>query len=276
MRRLLTTLILVLAVTQPLYAASDKEPAPPGSVDGAPPQFTKFTAREIERGFMALAFGSDLRIGVRPRGIRRFDGPVRAYVLSSGSIDRSDAMKRVLAEYGASIPHLQVEMADSADAADLIVRLIDEKDFETALNDAFGHATARAFIARTDPQCMTSVKSQNDGVIARAESFIIVDQGDDVFFDCAYHEMLHAFGLSNHDQSNPWTTLNQNRMVGYLSVYDRSLLTLLYDPRLRPGMTMAEVRRVLPRIIRDLKLAVPGNPAGRPAAKPNRRPNPRH
>ena len=82
-------------------------------------------------------------------------------------------------------------------------------------------------------------------------SFVIVDKGEDVFLDCAYHELLHAFGLSNHDQHNAWTTLNQNRMVGYLTVYDRSLLTLLYDPRIKPGMTAREVRAALPRIIAD-------------------------
>jgi hypothetical protein len=88
-------------------------------------------------------------------------------------------------------------------------------------------------------------------------SFIIVDKGDDVFLDCAYHELLHAFGLSNHDQHNPWTTLNQKRMVGYLTDYDRSLLTLLYDPRIKPGMTVRQARAVLPRVIVELGLASP-------------------
>jgi hypothetical protein len=104
---------------------------------------------------------------------------------------------------------------------------------------------------------MTSVKSTADGRIVHSVSFIIVDKGDDVFLDCAYHELLHAFGLSNHDQHNPWTTLNQKRMVGYLTVYDRSLLTLLYDPRVRPGMTTRQARMVLPDAIADLGLATP-------------------
>ena len=84
---------------------------------------------------------------------------------------------------------------------------------------------------------------------------VIVDKGDRVFLDCAYHELLHAFGLSNHDQRNPWTTLNQDRLVGYLSVYDLALVTLLYDPRIRPGMSRASVRAALPGIIADLGLA---------------------
>ena len=101
------------------------------------------------------------------------------------------------------------------------MRLIDEKDFQSALQEAFGDKMARDFVVRTDPQCMTSVKSTADGKIVHSVSFIIVDKGEDVFLDCAYHELLHAFGLSNHDQHNPWTTLNQNRMVGYFTVYDR-------------------------------------------------------
>jgi hypothetical protein len=96
------------------------------------------------------------------------------------------------------------------------------------------------------------VKSNSEGRILRSVSFIIADQGDKIFLDCAYHEMLHALGLSNHDQSNPWTTLNQRRMVGYLTAYDRAMLTLLYDPRLRPGMSKREVRRLLPRLLSDL------------------------
>jgi hypothetical protein len=44
-------------------------------------------------------------------------------------------------------------------------------------------------------------------------------------------------------------------MVGYLTVYDRDLLTILYDPRLKPGMAPAAARRRLPAVIRDLGLA---------------------
>ena len=143
----------------------------------------------------------------------------------------------------------------TATPADIELRLIDEKDFHTALQAAFGaQASPATFVTRTDPQCMTSVKSTADGEIVHSVSFIIVDKGDDVFLDCAYHELLHAFGLSNHDQRNPWTTLNQKRMVGYLTVYDRALLTLLYDPRITPGMTAAQARAVLPELIAALGL----------------------
>jgi hypothetical protein len=255
MQRLFSALVILISLPAGALAASGQEPAPPGSFKDAPPQYTRFSTPELMRGFLALAFGSDLRIGSAPRGIRRFDRAIRAVVITSGSVDRVAAMRRVVAEYAEKVPGLHLSVAQTVAAADIEVRLIDEKDFTAALRSAFGAEITRAFIARTDPQCMTSVKSDADGAIVHAVSFIIVDKGDAVFLDCAYHELLHAFGLSNHDQRNPWTTLNQHRIVGYMSVYDRSLLTLLYDPRLRPGMTVTRVRAVLPAVIGNLGLA---------------------
>ncbi len=247
-------IVLLFISLSPALAASNKQPAPPGSFLGAPPQYTRFSTAELMRGFLALSFGSDLRIGAPPRGIRRFDHPIRLAVIGGGSVDRAAAMQKIVDEYAEKIPALRLSTAVAAADADIEVRLIDEKDFTSALRVAFGARITKTFIRRTHPQCMTSVKSSADGGIVRAVSFIIVDKGDDVFLDCAYHELLHAFGLSNHDQHNPWTTLNQKRMVGYLTIYDRALLTLLYDPRVQPGMTVRWARAKLPRLIQDLGL----------------------
>jgi Protein of unknown function (DUF2927) len=248
--------IAVALMTTAALAASGRQPAPPGAFSGAPDEYTRFTTAELISGFLALAFGSDLHIGARPRGIRRFDHPIRARVILSGSVDRMSAMQRILEEYARKVPNLRLTVT-ATQPADIEVRLIDEKDFRSALNAAFGVKVARTFIRRTNPQCMTSVKSGAAGDILRSVTFVIVDKGDKVFLDCAYHELLHAFGLSNHDQRNRWTTLNQKRMVGYLTVYDRALLTLLYDPHIAPGMTPRQARAVLPRLIAAHGLAAP-------------------
>ena len=73
MQRLLAAFCVLLLMLTGALAASGKQPAPPGTFEGAPPQYTQFSTAELARGFLALAFGSDLRIGARPHGIRRFD-----------------------------------------------------------------------------------------------------------------------------------------------------------------------------------------------------------
>ena len=255
MRRPLRALLIlaVLTAAGAASAASGKRPAPPTAFKGAPAEYTHFSAQEITRGFLALAFGSDLHVGAPATGLRRFDHPIKAHVLGGGSVDRKAAMERILREFAAKAPRLQLTVVPQAEKADIEIRLIDEKNFAGALRAAFGPRVASDFIKRTDPQCMTSVTSGPDGTIDHTISFVIVDKGEDVFLDCAYHEPLHAFGLSSHDQRNPWTTLNQNRMVGYLTVYDRMLLTLLYDPRITPGMRKERVRKALPAAIRDVE-----------------------
>jgi DUF2927 family protein len=254
MQRWLAGSCVLVAMTTGAFAASGQQPAPPGAFEGAPPQYTQFSATELARGFLALAFGSDLRIGARPTGIRRFDHAISVHVTGGGAVDRRAALSRVIGDYARAVPELHLSET-SAEPADIELRLIDEKDLQSALQAAFGANIARTFVTRTDPQCMTSVKSTADGKIVHSISFIIVDKGDDVFLDCAYHELLHAFGLSNHDQRNPWTTLNQKRMVGYLTAYDRTLLTLLYDPQISPGMTVRRAQKVLPGIIDELGIA---------------------
>ena len=258
----IVALAIILSLGSGVLAAGGKRPPPPGAFDGAPGEYARFTTAELMRGFLALAFGSDMSIGAKSKGVRRFTRDIRARIVASGSVDRRAAMEKIIAEYAAAVPNLRLRPVDSDVDADITIHLIDEKDFARAIDAALGRKTARAFVVKTDAQCMTSVQSDREGEIVAAISFVIVDRGDDVFFDCAYHELLHAFGLSNHDDRNPWTMLNQNRKVGYLTVYDRALLTLLYDPRIAPGLTRAEARRLLPRLIRDLGLAADGKAGG--------------
>ncbi|MGA8824068.1 MAG: DUF2927 domain-containing protein, partial [Pseudolabrys sp.] len=195
MKRLVAGCFVLISIVTTALGASGRQPAPPGAMGGAPSQYTHFSAAELERGFLALAFGSDLRIGARPLGIRRFDQPIRARIIGGGSIDRTIEMARVIQEYAREVPSLGLSIGPPAAPAEIELRLIDERDFQSALQAAFGAKIAKAFVTRTDPQCMTSVKSTADGKIVHSVSFIIVDKGDDVFLDCAYHELLHAFGL---------------------------------------------------------------------------------
>ena len=139
------------------------------------------------------------------------------------------------------------------------MRLIDEKDFTAALQRAFGAKIAQRLrrAHRSAMHDQREIERRAARSCTRSPSSSST-RATTCFLDCAYHELLHAFGLSNHDQRNPWTTLNQKRMVGYLTVYDRALLTLLYDPRITPGMTAgAGARRCCRGVIEDLGLAAP-------------------
>jgi hypothetical protein len=44
--------------------------------------------------------------------------------------------------------------------------------------------------------------------------------------------------------------------MGFFDVYDQYILNLLYDPRIKAGMTVEEVKAVLPEVLADVRVWV--------------------
>ena len=82
---------------------------------------------------------------------------------------------------------------------------------------------------------------------------LTVDNGDFIFLDCAYEELLQSLGPINDTSSVPWTMFNDNVSMGFFDVYDQYILNILYDPRIKAGMTVAEVKAVLPDVLADVR-----------------------
>jgi len=55
---------------------------------------------------------------------------------------------------------------------------------------------------------------------------------------------------------------NDDVQMGFFDVYDQYLLNILYDPRVRAGMTKEEVNRLLPEVLPTVRAWVTNaNPA---------------
>ena len=85
--------------------------------------------------------------------------------------------------------------------------------------------------------------------IRRAEVILPVDAQEFRFYDCAYEELLQGLGLIDDDNSLPWTMFNDKVQMGFFDIYDQYLVNTLYDARIRPGMTKAEVNKLLPDVL---------------------------
>lgn len=79
---------------------------------------------------------------------------------------------------------------------------------------------------------------------------------------CIHEEVAQGLGLSNDSPHARPSIFNDDSEFALLTRHDQQLLAILYDPRLRPGMTVAEVRAQLPRIVDDV-MAAPSTPEGR-------------
>ena len=209
---------------------------------------TDFTNDEIRQGFFKIAFGAELQLD-RPAGrVRKFDEPVRIFV-ETASADRRNELAKVVADIRTRVNHLDIDVTSDRRAANFVVRLVPERKLKTTIRALYGDDKAKRIQQALNPECLSGIGKDERFRICRAEAILPIDAGDFTFYDCAYEELLQALGAINDDASVPWTMFNDDVQMGFFDVYDQYLLNILYDPRIRPGMTKDEVDAVLPDIL---------------------------
>jgi hypothetical protein len=209
---------------------------------------TDFTNDEIREGFFKIAFGAELQVDTPAVRVRKFDEPVRIFV-EGNSADRRHELARVVTDIQSRINHLDIAITNDRGAANFTVRLVPERMLKATIRALYGNDRAKQIQRALNPQCLSGIGKDERFRIRRAEVILPTDAGDFTFHDCAYEELLQALGAINDDKSVPWTMFNDDVQMGFFDVYDQYLLNILYDPRIRPGMTRDQVDAVLPDIL---------------------------
>ena len=214
-----------------------------------------FTDAEITEGFLKTAFGAEFQLAGRVDRIRKYVTPVRVFA-EGNRADRKAQLAQVVADIGKRVQHLDIAMADSAADANITVKLVRDRDLARTIAKDYGNARAREIKTSLDPQCLSGFRKNDAYEIERSNVILTVDNGDFVFFDCAYEELLQSLGPINDTSSVLWTMFNDKVSMGFFDVYDQYILNLLYDPRVRPGMTVEEVKAALPAALADVRVWV--------------------
>jgi hypothetical protein len=215
-----------------------------------------FTDAEITDGFFKTAFGAEYHLAGRVDRIRKYDVPVRVFATGGARPDRKAQLARVVADIGARVQHLDIAMADSHDAANVIVNLVRDRDLSRSIATFYGSERAREIRSSLDPQCLSGFRKNDRFEIEHSDVLLTFDSSDFTFLDCAYEELLQSLGPINDTSSVPWTMFNDNVSMGFFDVYDQYILNLLYDPRIKAGMTVDEVKAVLPDVLADVRVWV--------------------
>src|SRR6202166_3490183 len=214
---------------------------------------TDFTNDEIKDGFFKIAFNAELQLGAPAERVRKFDEPVRIFVVSNAAPDRRSQIAAIVDDIRARVNHLDVAITNDRRAANFTVTLVAERDLRRTIRARYGHDNAKRIQQSLAPQCLSGIGKDERYRIRRAEVILPVDAGEFTFYDCAYEEMLQALGAINDDRSVPWTMFNDDVQMGFFDVYDQYLLNILYDPRVRPGMTKEDVNELLPDVLQTAR-----------------------
>jgi Protein of unknown function (DUF2927) len=257
-RRFLQILSIVLGGTA-LDATLPPQPLAaeiPGIASRQRAEKKSFTDGEIADGFLQTAFGAEYHLAGRVDRIRKYDAPVRVFADGVNRADRKAQLAKVVADIAARVRHLDIAMADSGDGANVVVKLVRDRDLYRTISTFYGSDRAREIRSNLDPQCLSGFRKNDKYEIEHSDVILTVDKSDFIFFDCAYEELLQSLGPINDTNSVPWTMFNDSVQMGFFDVYDQYILNILYDPRIKAGMTVQEVKAVLPQVLADVRIWV--------------------
>ena len=203
-----------------------------------------------------------------PALLRRWEGPVRVAVMTGASTPPEDAARdrANVAAFTRQLAHLtgrDVGLGEGADVNFLVL-------FMTSAERSAFAQQVRALYPDFAPPVMAALKDtpldtfctayafsepSNPSVYSAVIVLIRAEHPPLTKLSCVNEEMAQAMGLPNDSPESRPSLFNDNLEFALLTEHDAMLLRMLYDPRLRPGMTAAEVRPLLPAIARDAMAA---------------------
>ena len=229
---------------------------------------TPVTPAMLARNFHRIALfeeyaGGNIGAGEKASKLHRWEEPVRMSVEFGGVISHEQRMadRRDIEAFAARIGRVTghpVVMA-SPDAANFHVFVVDE-----GARQAIG-PRLREIIPSITPQAIETVARmprssyclvfawdpEEDGTYAEAIAVIRAEHPDLLRRSCIHEEIAQGMGLSNDFAGARPSVFNDDEEFGLLTRHDEELLRILYDPRLRPGMTAPEAMPVVVEIIGD-------------------------
>ena len=212
-----------------------------------------FSDAELIDGFNRTVFGSEFpNWGWQSNQIKKYTVPVRFYIESRTAPERRREAVRFVRSLPAQIRGLEGSVVAEAGDANFRIFIVDRAAYrDVVAQEIYGRPTS----AFAPGKCLVRVVSGRDG-IQRSDAVIVADEGEFLFKRCLVEETLQGLGPVNDDAS-----LRRKRLQRPVAPLDLhgvrpAILNMLYHPSVRPGMSRAELRRVLPAVVADVRKAM--------------------
>jgi hypothetical protein len=211
-----------------------------------------FTDAQLTKGFQKTVFGAEYSsFGWQSNMVKKYTKPVRVYIDNRSKIDRRAQVRRFVHSLPRSIRGLKVAIVSSPAKANYRIYIVDKAQYkDTVRKDIYGRASMQV-----PGRCLVRVVSGTSG-IKRSDAVIVADDGKFLFKRCLVEEVLQGLGPVNDNPGLTHSVFNDtSRHISFTS-YDRHILNMLYNPKIKAGMSKREVQNVLPAVIRDARRQV--------------------
>nr|WP_322867003.1 DUF2927 domain-containing protein [Aquicoccus sp. G2-2]MEA1114319.1 DUF2927 domain-containing protein [Aquicoccus sp. G2-2] len=238
--------------------------------DGGGPD-TQFTKADLLRDFRNIAFyneHSNNHIGLANSSVsnlHRWEEPVRMKIEFGTSVPAAQRAEDTafITNYAARLHRISghpigITRSDSANFH-VLVSSVDDRDQMIAriheiLPDA-SDATLNVF-RRLSRSTYCLVVAEPGGASGsdyqRAVALIRAEHPPFMRHSCIHEELAQGLGLTNDSPKARPSIFNDDEEFAYLTTHDEMLLKMLYDPRLKTGMSIAEAMPIAARIADEL------------------------
>lgn len=229
-----------------------------------------FGASELARNVLVIAFHEEFSsrggaLVARSREVRlqRWAGPVRIALSFGASVPEPQRRKdraevTMLAARLAGLTRLSVTLTESdPNFLILVENPTDRPTIGTRIRGFLPGAPAAAVqsAAALKPDVYCTVLSSMPGRTRTYDRALAVIRGelpDLLRRSCLHEEIVQGFGLINDSPRARPSIFNDDEEYALLTRQDELMLRILYDPRLSPGMTLAEARPIVETIAAEL------------------------
>ncbi len=233
---------------------------------------TPFTDTQLANNFVHIALfdeyvarGGNLKAQATLSKLRRWENPIRMRLAFGESVAsqiraRDYGTVQDYAKRLSGLTGVPISFGASAQNANFHVYVLNEDDrlaLGPELNQVapgLSESTVRyALNLPKDQLCLVIGIFKPDGVTYdRAVAIIRAEHPDLLRLTCVHEELAQGMGLANdYSRASP-SIFNDNEEFGTLTRHDELLLKILYDKRLRTGMTAAEAAPIAREIAREL------------------------
>ncbi len=231
---------------------------------------TPFTDTMLARNFVRIALfdeyvadGASIRAQQTVSRLRRWDKPIAMDVMFGATVPEAQRIRdrNAVGAYGARLSRLTgvpiTQVAQDGNFSVLILNEDDRGSYESELRrmvPGISDSSVRAFLNPSrSTLCLVIAFSENGGpTYSRAVALIRGEHPDMLRLACIHEELAQGLGLANDSPQARPSIFNDDEEFGLLTRHDELLLKMLYDPRLRPGMTAAEAAPIANQIAVEL------------------------
>jgi hypothetical protein len=236
------------------------------------PRDLPFSARDLEDIFVRVALREEYVLGATtvrqqetPSPLRRWAGPVRMGMTFGASVPAAqqgadEALVRGYAARLAAAARHPVTLGGPASANFHVLVLSEEERISSApllrrlVPGIDGLTEAIITQMPLSVSCLVLAFSRTgDNVYTDAIAVIRAELPDLSRAACYYEELAQGLGLSNDSPRARPSMFNDAAEFAVLTNMDAALLRMLYDPRLRPGLSEAAARPIIRAIASELK-----------------------